>query len=523
MTSFEKVKSEIEVQEGWIQFDFSNSDQFEGTVPVYCSVNGQILEGRSWARILVELTEQEIRKNNFALDPLYQRPLLPSSKGRPFFLKEKPERLSCAKLSNGCWLNTNYDIPRLLDRIKALCLLCGYSKKDAVFFGAAKNVSVERKTTSNKVRSLGNDANFEKTEEYLKSCGLEGATVQEIIAAVQPNATESSTRSMLDSSLNVIRRPNGRYAHTDAFVDLDEAEEGIRRILQTHFAQFGGYSNNKLLFGAASHDLSMFLNDNDCEDVDSVYYLAQYFFSKKKTGDSYTFSCPHIFEKTPDFPPTLNGLAIDLARTNGGILHTDDVENYFTKTSLSCPSIVHLLQLSSSDTFLYYDENRFLLTEKIGTNETFQQILHDKLDDLFREADVAYVIPRDVKEAWLQTLPALPLELPWTSLLLQEVLRNYPDIGFRTIASGLNQKKNTIAAAIVPSDSVLQSFSDVVTLYMQEKHTLPKRMTCEELRQELREAGMLQGNELIFTLPKVLNDNRFSWADENKTVLVRGN
>ena len=214
---------------------------------------------------------------------------------------------------------------------------------------------------------------------------------------------------------------------------------------------------------------------------------------------------------------------INLARTNGGVLNAEDAKNYLQKTMLSYGSIGQLLQLNSSDTFLYYDANRYLLTEKIGINKELIQMIHNRLDSLFRQADIAYVIPRDITESWLHTLPTLPQGLPWTILLLQEMLKNFPEIGFRAITSELGQSGDTIAAAIVPSGSPLQSFPDVVTLYMQEKHTLPKRMACEELRQELREAGMLAGNELIYALPKALDDFRFSWTDGNKTVLVRGN
>ena len=45
----------------------------------------------------------------------------------------------------------------------------------------------------------------------------------------------------------------------------------------------------------------------------------------------------------------------------------------------------------------------------------------------------------------------------------------------------------------------------------------------ERIRKELLEAGMIEGRELIYALPKALNDYRFSWTDENKMVLVRGN
>ena len=516
-------KPAIEIQENWLKFDFTNSSQFEKTAPAYCSVKGTEFGAKTWARILVELVEHEIANNNPTLDILYKQPLLANRNDRPFLLMKKIEGLNCTELSNGYWLNINYGIPRLMELIQAFLLHCGYSKNDVSIYGMPKESASTAKRDTSAAKSSGNGVSIEKAEAFLQAAELNGATVQEIINAVQPGAAFSPTRITLDESPNCIAMPNGRYVHTDAFIDLDVAKETMTKILQTHFAQFGGYSNSKLLFGAASHDLSLFLNDNDCEDADSVYALAQYFFGKNKEDAVYTFSYPHIFEKNPDFPPTLKGLMINLARANDGVLRSEDAKNYLDKTMLSYGSLGQLLQRSSSDTFLYYDENRFLLTEKIGIDANWIQAFHDKLDALFRQADVAYVIPRDIKDNWLNTLPSLPQGLPWTILLLQEVLRNFPDIGFRPITAQLSQASDTIAAAIAPAESVLQTFPDIVTLYMQEKYTLPRRMACEELRQILLEAGMLEGGELIYAMHKALNDFRFVWTDENKSVLVRGN
>ena len=80
-----------------------------------------------------------------------------------------------------------------------------------------------------------------------------------------------------------------------------------------------------------------------------------------------------------------------------------------------------------------------------------------------------------------------------------------------------------VAAAFVPVDSPLQTFPDVVTLFMEEHHDLPMRMPGEDLRLELRDVGMLENGEMIYALPKALNDYRFAWSNENKTVYVRGN
>ena len=183
----------------------------------------------------------------------------------------------------------------------------------------------------------------------------------------------------------------------------------------------------------------------------------------------------------------------------------------------------NLLQIGTSDTFLTYDNTRYLLSEKLGVDSAWVRQMHDRIDDLFRQANVAYVIPRDITESWFETLPHLPQNLEWTRLLLQEVLDNYPKIGFKSISADVSQSHRTLAAAIVPVKSPLQTFPDIVTLFMEGRHKLPVRMPGEVLRGELRDAGMLENNELMTTLPKALNDYRFAWTDKNKIVLVRGN
>lgn len=360
-------------------------------------------------------------------------------------------------------------------------------------------------------------------EEFLKGKGLNGATVQEIIDVIQPSAAVYPTRLFLDACNNVIAMPHDRYVYADAFVDLDEAEEILRHILSVHFSEFDGYSNNKLLYGAASHDLSMFLNDNNCDDVDSVYALARHFFEKRENREGYVFSNPHIFSYSPDHPLNLKGLMMHCARNNGGVLVADDAETFLQKTLLSYGGMGQLLGIAESGTFLIYDSGRYILSEVIGASEEWGVILHNRLDELFRQANVAYVIPRDINDVWFQSLPTLPHGLTWTILLLQEAIKKFPTIGFKVITPDLMQSYDTVAAAFVPTDSQIQSFADIVAFYMSEKHVLPKRMACEELRQELLRSGMIEGNELIYSLPKALNDYRFSWTDGNKTVLVRCN
>ena len=520
-----EVNDPVEPELGWIRFDFTNAQSFERTSPAFCSINGSVVEGKNWARVLVAIIEQELANNNPNLDGLYKMPLYANRANRPFLMKDSIEGLNCSKLSNGYWINVNWSIPRLMEIIQAFCLHCGYNKKQVVLYGVPKGrASMKRRENASVKKNVKCSFDMGKAESILKSTGLQGATVQVLIDAVQPEAAFWPTKNALDENLNVIAMPYNRYVHVDSFVDLDEAEEGIGKILSTHFCQFGGYSNNQLLFGAAAQELSMFLNDNDCENIDAVYAIARFLFEKKAaSGKPYKFFPPHIFEVEPDYPMTLHGLMIHLARNNGGILQEESAKSYLQKIMLTYGGMGQLLKIGSADTFLIYDDDRYLLSEAIGIDEAWCIRMHDQIDDLFRKANVAYVIPRDISTIWLDTLPALPHNFSWTRLLLQQVLDKYPTIGFKSISADLNQSHRTLAAAFVPVDSPLQSFPDVVTLFMEERHNLPMRMSSENLRLELRDAGMLEANEMIYALPKALDDYRFAWTDGNKTVLVRGN
>ena len=519
-----EVDASVEPEENWIRFDFTNAKSFERTSPAFCSINGTVVEGRNWARILVAIIEQELANHNPKLDELYKKPLYANRADRPFLMKDGIEGLNCSKLSNGYWINVNWSIPRLMDILKAFCLYCGYDKEQVVLYGAPKGSKVIKRDKSPAKETGSQSIDMKAAEDYLKSAGLQGATVQELIDAVQPGAAVWPTKNALEENLSIMSMPGNRYVHMDSFIDMDEAEEVLGQILRTHFSQFGGYSNNQLLFGAASQELSMFLNDNDCENIDAVYAIARFLFEKKAVGGKpYKFYTPHIFETEPDYPMTLHGMMIHLARNNGGILQEESAKSYLQKTMLTYGGMGQLLKVGSANTFLIYDGDRYLLSEAIGIDKAWCIRMHDRIDDLFRKANVAYVIPRDISTAWLDTLPALPQNLSWTRLLLQQVLDKYPTIGFKSISADLSQSHRTLAAAFVPMDSPLQTFPDVVTLFMEERHNLPMRMPGENLRLELRDAGMLEANEMIYTLHKALDDYRFAWTDENKTVLVRGN
>lgn len=149
-----KENSEVTPEEGWIRFDFSNAESFYGTVPVYCLLDGQTIEEKNWARVLVTIANMEIAENNLALQSLYKHALISNRNDRPFFLKKAIPGQNCVQLNNGYWINVNFVIPRLMEQIQALCLHCGYNKRQVVFYGLPREMKPARERSSERKRPV---------------------------------------------------------------------------------------------------------------------------------------------------------------------------------------------------------------------------------------------------------------------------------------------------------------------------------------------------------------------------------
>ena len=81
---------------------------------------------------------------------------------------------------------------------------------------------------------------------------------------------------------------------------------------------------------------------------------------------------------------------------------------------------------------------------------------------------------------------------------------------------------DTLHAMLVKADSQIQNFGDAVIAYLVESETDQRSFAAEELRQLLVKSGMIQGNELIWNMPKALEkDERFAWDAKGENVTVR--
>jgi hypothetical protein len=329
---------------------------------------------------------------------------------------------------------------------------------------------------------------------------------------------QNATITVAGKTVSAINEPvasNSNFSAStlEGIIDLDEGKSGIREILTTQFQSLYGYSNINILWNAAQSSLSMFLNDNAINSVDALWALLCHTFSGE-----FILSSPHIWQCKPDYPQSMIGIVINLARQHGGVVTREQIDDYFSRIRINVPINTAILR---QGLLLFYANKKFILTEIVNLTDECCDAITKALDRLFSVEDVPYIVLRDISEEWFSHLPEIKGGILWTVLLLQEVLRIRPNIGYRVITSGLDgQSLDTLGVAIVPSKSGIVTFADVVHRFCYEKFKLPKRMLAEELRLELREAGMLEGNELIYNIHKALIDYRFGFTDENKSVKI---
>lgn len=306
---------------------------------------------------------------------------------------------------------------------------------------------------------------------------------------------------------------NGLSSSLDDIIDLEEGLKGIRQILEMHFQTLYGYSNIGILWKAAQDTLSMFLNDNAINNADDFWRFLQRAFSNE-----YTLSNPHVWQNAPDYPQSYIGVIINLARQFGGTVTREQIDDYFARIKQNSPINSTITRQGK---LLFYNSRKFILAESVNlTSETCNSI-KSSLDKLFARENVPYVVLRDITQEWFASLPAIKGGHQWTALLLQEVLRFYTNIDYRIIFSGLEgQSLDTLGVAVVPSKSDIVTFADIAHRYCFEKGLLAHRMQAEDLRLLLRDAGMVDGNELIYNLHKALKDHRFAFTDDNRMVKI---
>lgn len=123
--------------------DFDRPEQCAQTRPVSCTINGQavIPKKPNWSQLLVAITERFIAEGNPNLAELDQMPLYGS---KVFFMPHKADFGTCALLSNGKWIYTNYNPQTVVTIIRNLCCHCSVALEDVSISFVPKDMPIER-------------------------------------------------------------------------------------------------------------------------------------------------------------------------------------------------------------------------------------------------------------------------------------------------------------------------------------------------------------------------------------------
>lgn len=360
------------------------------------------------------------------------------------------------------------------------------------------------------------DGSFDQIEEFVKEADVAGITASSLSS--KTGRSIWLVNKYLRAQSYVIEIPGNIYIHADNVIDLFENEESIQKIIENQFNKFCGYTNDEVLMDAATISLGMFLNDNCIDTPTKLYGIVRYLFCKN-SNVYYFAGDKHIWKSEPKFSDTNSGVLMGFILSNGGRASKMQCSDYLQKVKLASGNINGLLSVATSKEVLFYGNEEYVLAESIIESDDWINLVKKQVDRLFETAP--YVIPREISDNWFELLPPLYDGLNWNLALLQDFIKKYmPE--YRLITANENQGLETIRAGIVVEDSVIGNFADLVYVRLLEDTTLsmPMRIEKENLRQRLIEYKMIQGNELIYTLPKALDGAKYAWADDGESVLI---
>ena len=359
-----------------------------------------------------------------------------------------------------------------------------------------------------------------EAEDYLLQCDLTGATYDELQNKL--HYTMVGTKEIVAQSPHIIEM-NRRLYHEEALVDFEEGADTLEAVLDKLLKKNNGIATAKYLYEYACSEMAMFFNDNGITDQQSVYDLARHLFEKLKYhGKHYVFKS-NMYISLPEFSAdSVIDIVSKYAREKGTTVTYDELLRYLSGLGLNTGNLRGLMHIDKEPVFLVYAENEYLLAELMHIDADFLESIHDALRRLFADTD-GHIIPRNISESWYNLLPTLPACLLWTPMLLQQLIRFYPDeLEARTIIAMESQSSNALHAMFVEKDSWIQDFRDVVAVFLHNEMSNRYEFEAEELRGILVDAGMISGNQLIYNMPNALGDDpRFLWNSDGNYVKVR--
>jgi len=211
-----------------ILVDFDRPGWCAQTQPVSCTINGQavIPNKLNWSKLLVAITERFITGGYPHLARLDKTPVYGS---RAFFLPRKPDYGTCALLSNGKWISTNYPPQIIVVIIRNLCRHCGIGLDGVSISYMPKNASIES-SAKRLIHGKTNTPGLVPANSVFEP-GVVKA-VSDILLAHFPNGF------MADSPIELLRFHS--YSADDSTDDIPAIDEDLKKAISLCGTLFEG-------------------------------------------------------------------------------------------------------------------------------------------------------------------------------------------------------------------------------------------------------------------------------------------
>lgn len=360
----------------------------------------------------------------------------------------------------------------------------------------------------------------EQIEKIVLDADMNGVTYDSLHNAL--GLTIVATKAFVQQCKCIVEI-KGKLYHEDAFVDWNDGAKQICLIIEKLMQKNNGYISAVQLYDYARAEMNMFLNDNDANDERAVYEIAQHLFEKNSfEGHHYSFTGKAHISKSEDAISSNFDVICKFAEDRGGVFREDDLTEYLTGIGIKAGNLRNQMRLGKEPEFFFYEPGTIISAKSIGIDDSWKESVGRALNHLLSDVD-DHIILRQIQPVWYESLPTLPEHRRWTPLLLQYILRFYgKEFGAKTIMAMKSQSMNTLHAMLVKAASPIQNFGDAVIAYLVESEIEQRSFEAEELRQLLVKSGMIQGNELIWNMPKALaKDERFAWDAKGENVTVR--
>lgn len=364
------------------------------------------------------------------------------------------------------------------------------------------------------------DPRLATLEQIVLQADMDGMSYDEIKDALQ--ITMVLTKQLVAQSAKVVDIKNV-LIHEDSFIDWEDGANAIETIVDKLMQKNNGYISSAQLFEYARSEMNMFLNDNDMCEERAVYDIAQHLFEKAHYhGKVFAFRGKMHISRVD----TGIGSNMDVFRKyavdQGGVFSFSGLVEHLESIGIATGNLRTQMRMQAEPIFFFYDNDQVAYVEALHVNEAWKKSIADSLKVLFDDVG-DHMILRSIPTVWLDRLPAISGNHPWTPLLLQSVLRFYSkELGARTIQALDGQSLEKVHTMIVANDSPIQNFGDVIISYMLENEIDRRKFEAEELRLLLVDGGILHGNELIWNMPKALkHDGRFAWDASGNQVAIK--